>query len=100
VGGRQEIRLNARVIAATNCNLKKNMAKGTFREDLYYRVAVVQVLLPALRERENDILLLAKSFLQRFAGNANKVDFAFEPNSFEPCKNFPAKLRPPQPNWD
>jgi two-component system NtrC family response regulator len=78
IGGRQEIRVNARVIAATNADLKKNMAAGTFREDLYYRLAVVQILLPPLRERENDILLLAKFFLQRFAVSAGKSGLAFD----------------------
>ena len=78
VGGRQEIRVNARVIAATNADLKKKMAGGTFREDLYYRLAVVQILLPPLRERENDILVLAKFFLRRFAGESNKAGLAFD----------------------
>lgn len=78
VGGRQEIRVNARVIAATNADLKKNMAGGTFREDLFYRLAVVQILLPPLRERENDILVLAKFFLQRFAADSNKPGLAFD----------------------
>ena len=67
VGGREEIHVNTRVIAATNADLKKNMASGVFREDLFYRLAVVQLLLPPLRERDDDILLLAKFFLQRFA---------------------------------
>jgi two-component system NtrC family response regulator len=78
VGGREEIRVNARVIAATNADLKKNMADGKFREDLYYRLAVVQIMLPPLRERENDILTLAKFFLRRFAAEANRPDLAFD----------------------
>jgi two-component system NtrC family response regulator len=78
VGGRQEIRVNARVIAATNADLKKNMAAGTFREDLFYRLAVVQISLPPLRERENDIQMLAKFFLQRFATEAAKTGLAFD----------------------
>jgi two-component system NtrC family response regulator len=78
VGGRQEIQINARVVAATNADLKKGMAAGTFREDLFYRLAVVQILLPPLRDRENDILMLAKFFLQRFASEINKHGLTFD----------------------
>ncbi|MCI0620763.1 MAG: PEP-CTERM-box response regulator transcription factor [Acidobacteria bacterium] len=67
VGGRKEIPINARVIAATNVDLKKAMFDGKFREDLYYRLAVVVIRLPALRDRVDDILLLAESFLHNFA---------------------------------
>ena len=63
VGGRVRIQIDTRVIAATNSDLKKGMGKGAFREDLYYRLAVVVLKLPALRERASDIHLLAKSFL-------------------------------------
>ena len=55
VGGRQEIQVDTRVIAATNADLKKRMADGTFREDLFYRLAVVQILLPPLRDRGDDV---------------------------------------------
>jgi two-component system NtrC family response regulator len=78
VGGRQEIEINARVIAATNADLKKGMIAGTFREDLFYRLAVVQIVLPPLRNRENDVLMLAKYFLQRFASEGNKPGLAFD----------------------
>jgi two-component system NtrC family response regulator len=78
VGGRQEIQIDARVIAATNADLKKGMTAGTFREDLFYRLAVVQVTLPPLRERENDIRLLAQVFLQRFAAQVNKAGLTFD----------------------
>ena len=67
VGGRKDIPINARVIAATNADLKKSMVEGQFREDLYYRLAVVTIKLPPLREREGDIPVLAQSFLKRFA---------------------------------
>jgi two-component system NtrC family response regulator len=81
VGGREEIRVNVRVIAATNADLKKNMAEGKFREDLYYRLAVVQMSLPPLREREDDVLALAKFFLRRFAAEANRPELAFDPDA-------------------
>jgi two-component system NtrC family response regulator len=79
VGGRQEIVVKTRVIAATNVDLTKAMSEGTFREDLYYRLAVVQMNLPALREREDDVLLLAQAFLQTFAGQCGKSGLAFSP---------------------
>jgi two-component system NtrC family response regulator len=77
VGGRQSIQIDTRVIAATNADLKKGMAAGTFREDLFYRLAVVQITLPPLRERENDIRFLAQSFLRRFAAQSNKTGLTF-----------------------
>ena len=78
VGGRQEIQIDTRVIAATNADLKKVMAAGSFREDLYYRLAVVQITMPPLRDRENDIRVLAQAFLQRFSSEANKVGLTFD----------------------
>ena len=78
VGGRQDIQIEARVIAATNADLKKVISAGNFREDLYYRLAVVQFLMPPLRERENDIHLLAQAFLQRFAAQVKKRGLAFD----------------------
>ena len=58
------------------------MAAGTFREDLFYRLAVVQIVLPPLRERENDIRLLAQFFLKRFADQVNKPGLAFDQEAF------------------
>jgi two-component system NtrC family response regulator len=77
VGGRQEIQVDTRVIAATNADLKKGMAEGTFREDLFYRLAVVQLLLPALRDRDDDILVLAKFFMEQFASQNGKNGLSF-----------------------
>jgi two-component system NtrC family response regulator len=81
VGGRQPININTRVVAATNADLKKALAAGTFREDLFYRLAVVQMVLPPLRERENDVRLLAQYFLGRFAAQLNKPHLAFDPDA-------------------
>ena len=78
IGGRQEVEVNARVVAATNVDLKKAMAANKFREDLYYRLAVVQVTLPPLRQRDSDVRLLAQFFLNRFAAQANKPAMAFD----------------------
>jgi two-component system nitrogen regulation response regulator GlnG len=67
VGGREEIRVDARIIAATNKNLEPEIAAGRFREDLYYRLNVVPILLPPLRDRPEDIDVLARHFLQAAA---------------------------------
>jgi two-component system, NtrC family, response regulator AtoC len=67
VGDSQTIRVDVRVIAATNSDLKRMVEEGTFREDLFYRLNVIPVRLPALRERRADIPLLAQHFLDRFA---------------------------------
>jgi len=72
VGGRQEIQVDTRVIAATNVDLKKAINTGRFREDLYYRLAVVVLSLPPLRERANDVRLLAQEFLRRNAAATGK----------------------------
>ncbi|HSF17306.1 MAG TPA: PEP-CTERM-box response regulator transcription factor [Vicinamibacteria bacterium] len=67
IGGRQEIEVDVRVIAATNADLEKAMRSQTFREDLYFRLAVVRIPLPALRERGEDVEVLARVFLERYA---------------------------------
>ena len=65
VGGRDEIKVDTRLIAATNADLKHAISAGKFREDLYYRLAIVTITMPALRERPEDILPLARAFLER-----------------------------------
>ncbi|MEN8254710.1 MAG: sigma 54-interacting transcriptional regulator [Verrucomicrobiota bacterium] len=66
VGGNETIAVNVRVVAATSRNLEEGIAKETFREDLYYRLNVFPILLPPLRERKSDIMLLADHFLQKY----------------------------------
>ncbi|MBD3178674.1 MAG: response regulator [Candidatus Latescibacteria bacterium] len=66
VGGVKDLRLNARVISATNRNLKEEISKGNFRNDLYYRLQVIPIDLPPLRERKEDIELLANHFIKTF----------------------------------
>lgn len=78
IGGRDEFHVDTRVVTATNADLKKAMAAGTFREDLFYRLSVVQISMPPLRERENDISLLAQAFLNRFAAQIPKKGLAFD----------------------
>lgn len=72
VGGTQTLPANFRVIAATNRNLLEAIETGTFREDLYYRLNVISFTMPPLRERKEDIPLLAEQFLSRFAQETNK----------------------------
>jgi len=70
VGDNQTIKVDVRVIAATNSNLANMVAEGTFREDLFYRLNVIPIHLPPLRERRDDIPVLAKHFLEKFAPGA------------------------------
>lgn len=72
VGGEKTIPVDVRVIAATNKNLKEKVKEGTFREDFYYRLAVVEINVPPLRERKDDIELLALSFMKTFSEENNK----------------------------
>lgn len=70
VGGREDLFVNTRIIAATNINIEEAMNAGMFREDLYYRIGVINITLPPLREREGDILLLAEHFLENMSREA------------------------------
>ena len=81
VGGRQEIPSDARVLAATNWNLQELAAGGKFREDLYFRLAVMVVKMPALRERGDDIVLVAKAFLQNYGAEQGKPGLTFAPDA-------------------
>ena len=72
VGGTEEIAVDVRIIAATNSNLESMVEQGTFREDLYYRVNIIPIALPPLRDRVEDIPLLAQHFLERFARTMDK----------------------------
>jgi two-component system NtrC family response regulator len=95
VGGRAPIAVDTRVIAATNVDLKKAMTGGLFREDLYYRLAVVNLELPPLRDRQEDIAVLAKSFLRRFASENGRAALAFSPSALKALEthSWPGNVR-------
>ncbi|MFK8052067.1 MAG: PEP-CTERM-box response regulator transcription factor [Woeseiaceae bacterium] len=72
IGGRTEIPVDVRVVCATNQNLKNLIAEGGFREDLYYRICEIEIDIPPLRDRENGVLLLARTLLDKFANQHGK----------------------------
>ncbi|NOT53589.1 MAG: sigma-54-dependent Fis family transcriptional regulator [Deltaproteobacteria bacterium] len=81
LGSSQPIKINIRLVAATNQDLGKLVAQGRFREDLYYRLHVLPIFLPPLRDRPADIAPLAQHFLRRFAGTLNKEITGFTPEA-------------------
>ena len=89
VGGRQEIQSDARVIAATNLNLQDSVASGRFREDLYFRLAVLVVTLPPLRERGDDVGLVAREFLRRYGAQHGRPGLTFAPDAVRALNSHP-----------
>ena len=88
VGGTQETAVDVRVIAATNRDLREMVANNTFREDLYYRVSVIPIQVPSLRERREDVELLANHFLKKYAAAAQKSILRIKPESLEALRAF------------
>lgn len=78
LGGKKEIPVDIRIVAATNKDLQKALEEGDLREDLYYRLAVVDIILPPLRERVSDVQLLAEEFLARFSRQNGKHIIGFD----------------------
>jgi transcriptional regulator with GAF, ATPase, and Fis domain len=89
VGGTQTVRTNARLIAATNRNLNAMVNDRSFREDLYYRLNVFPITLPALRERPSDIPALAAHFMQRMATRPNKNMSSISPAALARLQRYP-----------
>lgn len=81
VGGRQEIQIDTRLVAATNADLKQMIDAGKFREDLYFRLAVVTIRLLPLRDRGEDVVLLAHEFLQQHAAQTGRRKLVFAPDA-------------------
>ncbi|WP_121809718.1 sigma 54-interacting transcriptional regulator [Mucilaginibacter kameinonensis] len=80
IGGKGPIKINVRIVAATNRNLEKEVEEGRFRLDLYYRLFVFPIIIPPLRERKDDIPVLASHFLDRYAQKSGKVITGISPN--------------------
>ena len=95
VGGRQEIQVDTRLVAATNADLQQLIENGKFREDLYFRLAVVTIRLLPLRERGEDIVLLAREFLRRYAAQESRRNLVFAPDAVRTIErhSWPGNVR-------
>ncbi len=95
VGGTKDINVSVRIISATNQDLQKMVAEGGFREDLFYRLKVVPVFVPPLRERREDIVLLAKHFMYHFSKSFNKNFQEIAPDAEQMLLNYswPGNIR-------
>jgi two-component system NtrC family response regulator len=88
VGGRQPIEMDVRIMAATNVDLKRAIEQGTFREDLYYRLGVINIHLPPLRDREEDALILAMDFLRDACRQNRKRVIGFTKDAVAALKSY------------
>jgi transcriptional regulator with GAF, ATPase, and Fis domain len=95
LGGTRTLRVDVRLIAATNRDLPTMVAAGQFREDLYYRLNVVSIEMPPLRERKDDIVPLANTFIRKFAGELKKKIEGMEPDAQKLLMryNWPGNIR-------
>lgn len=95
LGGEREIKSDFRLICATNRNLKKEVEEGRFREDLYYRINKMTLEIPPLRERKNDIMALAASFLKKYSAENNKKIVGFTEEAAKMLLNYrwPGNIR-------
>ena len=95
LGGNERIRLDVRVIAATNLNLEARVKEGLFRQDLFYRLNVFPIILPALRERREDIPVLARHLVNRICRAEHVMSKSFDPSAFERllCHSWPGNVR-------
>ena len=95
VGSAQEVDVDVRILAATNRDVEKDVAAGKFREDLYYRLNVIRVELPPLRERREDVVGLAEAFLRRFAVEMSKDVVGFTPDALKALERheYPGNVR-------
>ncbi|GAL67367.1 sigma-54 dependent transcriptional regulator/response regulator [Jejuia pallidilutea] len=88
VGSDKDIKVDVRVIAATNKNLKKEIEDGKFREDLYHRLAVILIKVPALNERRDDIPLLVNHFAEKIAGEHGTAQKSFSDKAIKLLQDY------------
>ena len=95
IGGTKPIPIDIRLVAATNANLREMVKQGTFRDDLFFRLNIIPIELPPLRDRKGDLMLLASQFLKRFAEENGKEIRGFSPDVIEQLEhyNFPGNVR-------
>jgi two-component system response regulator GlrR len=89
VGGRQTVKVDSRIIAASNKNLEQEIEKGNFREDLFYRIHVIPIKLPPLNERKEDIPILSRYFLQRISREMGKEIEEFSKDAMQKLISYP-----------
>ena len=83
LGGMETIKVDVRIIAATNVDLRQMMEEGRFREDLFYRLHVISIQLPPLRDRKDDIPLLAQHFLEKYGEENRKTGLELTPDALD-----------------
>ncbi len=95
IGSSTSTEINVRIIAATNNNLREKIQKGEFREDLYYRLGIIKLIIPPLRHRKDDILLLAENFIEKICKRVNKPSVTLSPEvrNFFMSHRWPGNVR-------
>jgi DNA-binding NtrC family response regulator len=89
VGGTQSLHVDVRVVAATNRQLKLRVAERQFREDLYFRLSVFPIQIPPLRDRVDDVLILARHFVEKFCRDLNKTELTLAPGAIDELRAYP-----------
>jgi len=88
VGGTRQVRIDVRILSATNRDLRALVAAGKFRDDLFYRIDVIDIVLPPLRERQSDIALLAQRFLEKYRGADEAEPHGFQPEAIAALESY------------
>jgi two-component system response regulator PilR (NtrC family) len=88
LGGMETIKVDVRIIAATNCDLREMVEEGRFREDLFYRLHVINIFLPPLRQRKEDIPLLTQHFLDKYGAENGKTDIELTPDALDMLMDY------------